>query len=273
MNKNKIETKNYRTKKSYNLKHKIAIITAIAMMANFSLNAENIKNNTKDNDWKKTEQQTKTTNKNNTNKINIWDIKNNIKNFQYLNELKNLDSNINIWKFKETRKKIEKNIPTDSLSDAEVRNIFLWLYDLKTKFKNSKDNEKIIKKINKLMWKYDPLFWKYEWFDNVRDRLLNMIEDQITDDEYNTIETFFTNEWEIKSLYNNKKNKKYANWSELNNENEIWWEWKLQKMILKWIENLIKQWAINKQELIDFKTVMSTRGMMSTDLDKLQINN
>ena len=126
----------------------------------------------------------------------------------YLDNLKSLSSNITDKEFKETRKKIEKTI-WDDISDWEVQEIFYWLYDLKSKF----NNPKIDKIINKLMERYDPLFNSYNWFDDVRDWLSVMLEDQnnITEDDFIRIENFFDGQWEIKMLYSDDENEEYVN--------------------------------------------------------------
>lgn len=193
-------------------------------------------------------------------------------NFWYIDSLKSLNNDITSKEFQTEREKIEETIP-ETPSDWELQELFYWLYDLKAKFKN----EKINKVINRLMEIYDPLFEKYDWFDDVRDWLSAILEDQndITEEEFNRIENFFDGQWEIKMLYNSSKNEKYVNWWQLIIEELIdddWTESKLQKAILDWTNQLLKEWKIIEKQLNDFKSVMATRGIMSSDLDKLQAN-
>ncbi len=197
--------------------------------------------------------------------------------YWYLDSLKTLSSDIDSKSFLETRRKTEKTLAIDSLSDAQVQEIFFWLYDLKKKYK---DNEKIIKIINKLMEKYDILFDKYDWYDEVRDKLLMLLEEKsdITKDEYTRIEAFSDKPTELKLLYDNNKNIQCANWSELLVEelqDNDWWERKLQDEILEWIKKLINDKAENGltwQELNDFKTVLWYMWVMSNLLKDLDIN-
>ena len=197
--------------------------------------------------------------------------------YWYLDSLKALSSEVDSKTFLEIRRNTEKTLAIDSLSDSQVKEIFFWLYDLKEKYK---DKDKILKIINKLMEKYDPLFDKYDWYDDVRDKLLTLLEEknEITEDEYKKIELFSEKVSELKKLYSRDKSLQYGNRSELlvdELQDEYWSERKLQDAILDGIKELInnkeKNWLTEKQ-INDRKTVMSYMWVMSNLLNDININ-